>query len=228
VESPEALRQRVRQERRLRERLRLAARRLEAAQTERRWAIVSVHQQGLSLRQIAAATGLGATRIHQLLREAETDAIPARLSRLREADWPVPAPEGLEASGQDAARTVGETLAACLGEEAAALRECVDWLARLEREAFVAVNLRLEDDAEREYVPFDRPRVLRVLRRIADDLDDLARTGPAGEVPADLDAAEPHARHRRRLAEPPPVPRRLSAREERAALRAAAGLDPLP
>ena len=162
MESPEALRQRVRRERRLRERLRLAALRLEAAQTERRWAIVSVHQQGLSLRQIAAATGLGATRVHQLLREAETDAIPARLSRLREAGWPVPAPgEGMAAPGQDTARAAGETLAACLGTEAAALRECVDWLARLEREAFVAVNLRPEDDAEREYVPFDRPRVLR-------------------------------------------------------------------
>ncbi len=224
MESPEAFQQRVRRERRLRERLRRAAFRLEAAQTERRWAIVSAHQQGLSLRQIAAATGLGPTRIHQLLGEAKREAIPVPLSRLQEQGWPAPAPAAAETSGQE---DVG-ALAARLGDEAALLRACLEWLERLEREAFIAVNLRPEDDPEREDVPFDRPRVLRVLRRIADDLDELARTGPTGDVPADLDAAAPHARHRRRLAEPPPVPHRLSAREERAAVRAAAGLDPLP
>ncbi len=67
MDEHEALRQRVRREQQLIERLRLAAFRLDAAQEERTWAIVAAHQQGLPIRRIAAATGLSATRVHQLL-----------------------------------------------------------------------------------------------------------------------------------------------------------------
>jgi hypothetical protein len=46
-------------------------------------------------------------------------------------------------------------------------------LQRLERAENVIVNLRLDTDVETEFVSFDRPRVVRVLERIAADLDNL-------------------------------------------------------
>ena len=51
----------------------------------------------------------------------------------------------------------------------------------LERGEEVIVNLRPETAVETEVVRFDRPRVLRVLARIAADLDALAR--PRGKQP---------------------------------------------
>jgi hypothetical protein len=66
---------------------------------------------------------------------------------------------------------------------------------------------------ETEFVSFDRPRVVRVLERVAADLANL------GLVPND-----PQARHRRELAEPSREPKKLSHREQRTALRAELGL----
>ena len=88
MDEQEAWRQRVRREQGVIERLRTAAFRLEAAQEERTWAIVAAHQQGLPIRRIAAAAGLSATRVHQLLAAAATAGIPAWLSRLREPGAP--------------------------------------------------------------------------------------------------------------------------------------------
>ena len=85
------MRQCVRREQQLIERLRLAAFRLDAPQEERTWAIVAAHRQGLAIRQIVAATGLSATRVHQLLTTAATAGIPAWLSRLREPGEPASA-----------------------------------------------------------------------------------------------------------------------------------------
>src|SRR6516164_10372812 len=64
-------------------RLRLATERLEEAQRERVWAIVEAHQSGLSIRQIAAATGLSSSRVHQLLGSGEAREIPRWLSQRR-------------------------------------------------------------------------------------------------------------------------------------------------
>jgi hypothetical protein len=81
------------------------------------------------------------------------------------------------------------------------------------------VNLRPETDSETEYVAFDRPRVLRVLARIVADLDEVAGFPPITEEEAKNEDAEARrVRYRRRLAEPDPPPKRLSMREERAAL----------
>ena len=90
------------------------------------------------------------------------------------------------------------------------------------------MNLRPETDPETEYVSFDRPHVLRVLARIIADLDELAGYPPIAEKKAAKgeDAETRRARHRRRLAEPEPPPRRLTVREERAALRALLDLPP--
>src|SRR3712207_3143830 len=52
MDEQEALRQRVRREQQLIERLRLAAFRLEAAQQERTWAIVAAHQQRSEERRV--------------------------------------------------------------------------------------------------------------------------------------------------------------------------------
>ena len=54
------------------------------------------------------------------------------------------------------------------------LRRCIDWLQQLERGETVVVNLRPDTEAETEFVSFDRPRVVRVLERIAADLDTLS------------------------------------------------------
>ena len=44
---------------------------------------MAAHQQGLAIRRLAAATGLSATRGHQLLTAAAPEGSPAWLSQLR-------------------------------------------------------------------------------------------------------------------------------------------------
>jgi hypothetical protein len=113
-----------------------------------------------------------------------------------------------------------------LAAEVEVLRWCIAWLEQLEHEDHVVVNLRPESEEETEFVPFDRPRVLRVCARIAADLDELARRPLEHTEELATGQEELRARHRQRLAEPEPPPRRLSQREERAALRQAQGLPP--
>jgi len=117
------------------------------------------------------------------------------------------------------------SLAAILTEEVTALRQCLGWLEQAERGETVVVNLHPDTDPAPAYVVFERWRILRVLERIAADLDDLAHPlgVPAPLAPPDED---PQTRHRRRLAEPPPRPRQRNMRDERAALRADVGLPP--
>src|SRR5208337_5194291 len=78
--------ERVRREQWLAARLRLATERLEGAQRERIWAIVEAHQSGLSIRQIASATGLSPSRVHQPLGSDEAREIPRWLSQQRGRD----------------------------------------------------------------------------------------------------------------------------------------------
>ena len=68
--------ERIRREQQIAARLRLATQRLDEAQRERIWAIVEAHQAGLSVRQIATATGLSSSRVHQLLGSDEAREIP--------------------------------------------------------------------------------------------------------------------------------------------------------
>jgi hypothetical protein len=222
METPEAWHQRVRREQQLLTRLRLAMTRLADAERERIWAIVAAKEAGLSIRQIARATGVSPTRMHQLLQADEAQEIPVWLSQFHDPSFtPAGEPTGepLGSSPPDRAR---------LADEAEVLRWCITWLERLEQADHVVVNLRPAEVEATEFVPFDRPRVLRVLARIAADLDAFARPprAPATETVGDQDA--PEVRHRRRLAEPEPPPRRLSRQEERAAVRQAAGLPPYP
>jgi hypothetical protein len=214
MQTEKDVRQRVQRTQQLRERLHLAAVRLADAQQERIWAIASAHRQGLSIRQIATATGLSAARVHQLLHEAEAAAIPAWLSQVREQDAPSAPPNP------------SHSCSSALAAEVSALRQCIGWLEQAERGEMVVVNLRPPTEAETEHVLFDQARIRQVLVRIAADLDALAR-GDWALLPARaVEAEDPRSRQRRRLAEPDPPPRRLNAHEERAALRAEAGLPP--
>ena len=138
----EELRQRVQLERRLIARLKTANIRFTDAQVERIWAIVSAHQAGLSIRKIAGATGLSSSRIHQLLNAPEAKEIPVWLSQLRQSS---------RGSGgkKKAERPESETeIRSRLATEVEVLRECLDWLQRLERGESVVVNLRPDADVE--------------------------------------------------------------------------------
>ena len=216
----EELRQRVQLERRLIARSKTANIRFTDAQVERIWAIVSAHQAGLSIRKIAGATGLSSSRIHQLLNAPEAKEIPVWVSQLRQSS---------RGSGgkKKAERPEWETeIRSRLAREVEVLRRCTDWLQRLERGENVVVNLRPDEDVETEFVAFDRPRVVRVLERIAADLDTLSLVPNDPHADKESNNHDPRGRHRYELAEPPPKPKKLSHREQRTALRAALGLPP--
>ena len=88
------------------------------------------------------------------------------------------------------------------------LRRCTDWLQRLERGENVVVNLRPDEDFETEFVAFDRPRVVRVLERIAADLDTFSLVPNDPHADKESNNHDPRARHRHELAEPPPKPKK--------------------
>src|SRR3954447_26685603 len=116
--------ERIRREQRFSARLRLATGRLEDARRERVWAVAEAHQAGLSVRQIAAATGLSSSRVHQLLGSGEARSIPRWLSQQRRRDRPSP-----------------PDVPARLAGELEALRRCREWLERRDRGEPVVVNL---------------------------------------------------------------------------------------
>ena len=80
MESSEQLKQRVLNEKRLTDRLRLATTRLADAQQQHVWAIAAAKSEGLSIRKIAAVTGLSSSRVHQLLHTDEALQIPEWLN----------------------------------------------------------------------------------------------------------------------------------------------------
>jgi hypothetical protein len=74
-------------------------------------------------------------------------------------------------------------------------------------------------------VGVDQPWVIRVLNRVAADLDQLSGSLTLNEESkAELDPIIAGAKHRRRLAEPEPELSSLSQREQRAILREKMGL----
>lgn len=200
METAEVLRERVRQEQRLMERLQTANIRFADAQLERLWAIKSAHELGLSIRQIAGATGLSSSRVHQVLNSEDPATIPIWATDLRDT----------EEDGKQKR----------LADELKLLRRCAHWLKQLEDGEEVCVNLRTDDDPETEYARFDRGRVIRILERIAAELDQLMQ---GKHTPIEGD---PGSEHKRRLAEMPKAQRRPSTREARNALRAEIGLAP--
>ena len=88
------------------------------------------------------------------------------------------------------------------------------------------MNLRPDTEVETEFVRFDRPRVRRVLERIAADLEHLSQLSNEAQDDKESNPQDAQARHRHELAEPPRKPKKLSHQEQRRALRAALGLAP--
>jgi hypothetical protein len=202
VGAPDHWRERFQQDQQVRDGLRVVADRLEAAEAERIAAIAAARRGGLSVRQIAAAVRLSPARVHQPLHtSASATGVPAAIAW---AGGPTPA---------------GTRSDAPLAATAALLRECSDWLERLDRGELVVVNLREPTELQTEYVAVDRAQVRHVLQRMARELEGLAAgSGVQREGPA-LTRWE-------RLADLVPQPPRLSPREERAQLRRQLGLDP--
>lgn len=64
-----------------------AAWRLRSAERERDWALVSARTCGVSIRKLVVAAGLSSSRVHQLLRAVDLDALDAVLGQLREVGW---------------------------------------------------------------------------------------------------------------------------------------------
>lgn len=100
------------------------------AELERTWAIASAHAEGVSIRKIATAAGLGPTRIHAIVRDAELDGLDAALGELRSLyGWPaLEDPEG----SRDEELTGREMIADRLRDEVQWLRDCAGWLEQLE------------------------------------------------------------------------------------------------
>ena len=214
----EEIHQLVQHERKLKTRLQLATKRLEDAERERIWAIVAAHEAGLSIRNIAAATGLSRSRIHQLLQDHEACDIPEWLTHLRDRDIAAVVQPDMGPPAPDAA------IRARIASEVEVLRWCIGWLEQLERGEMVVVNLRPDTDDHTQLTRFDHARVMRVLARITADLEALARRDPQDEAAGPEDDADPLKRHQRRLVEPEEKPRGRTAKEQREALRKAFGL----
>lgn len=214
MESTERLKQKVLQEKRLANRLGWTQTRLEAAEQERIWAIASAHAQGLSIRRIATATTLSSSRVHQLLHSEEASQIPEWLNALRVDETPV------EVAAVDCNSPTVSNWQRSLADEVGLMHQCIEWLAQLARDEKVVVNLRAESDPKTLYVSVDQAWVLRVLKRIAADLDDLSgHLSPIEKTAEAIDPMTAGVEHRRRLAEPEPTMSSLSQRDQRAILR---------
>ena len=222
MESAERLKQKVLQEKRLTNRLGWAQTRLEAAERERIWAIASAHAQGLSVRKIATATTLSSSRVHQLLHAEEAGQIPQWLNALSTDEVPA------EASAVDCHSPTVSDWQRRLADEVTLMHQCIGWLEQLARGEKVVVNLRAESDPNTLYVSVEQAWVLRVLKRITADLDQLS--GHLSPIEKNAEASDPitaGVEHRRRLAEPEPTLSSLSQRDQRAILRETMRL-PLP
>jgi len=178
-----------------------AAWRLDQAERERTWALVSARAEGISIRTLAAAIGLSPSRVHQLVADADLDALDAALGELRAAGWPAPedpdSDEDTELDGRD-------HIADRLSDEVDWLRQCAGWLRQLDEGGYPpAVNLRPAADwPDRAVVAVDLARVRAVIDRVAADVDELARARRVQDLTTAAVLPDPRAERRRRLAEP--------------------------
>ena len=202
-----------RRERRVLLRVSRTAWRLEQAERERSWALASARAEGISIRALAAAIGLSPSRVHQIVADADPDALDVALSELRAAGWPAPEdPDGDEDTDLDGR----DHLADRLSDEVDWLRQCAGWLRQLDGGGYPpGVNLRPAADwPDRAVVAVDLARVAAVIDRIAADVDELAQARRAGDLDTAAVLPDPRAERRRRLAEPDLEFRAFCARKE--------------
>ena len=221
MESSDLSKEKELKDKRASNRLRLATTRVKDAERERIWAIAKAHGEGLSIRTIAKVTGLSSSRVHQLLHTDEADRIPEWLN-----DLSVSLSEmELESNVQQPSLS---ELQQELADEGEVLRWCVEWLEKLARGEKVVVNLRASIDPKTAYTSIDREWVLRVLKRVAANLDRLSGnlfSTEESQVESNPITAGVKLRHR--LAEPEPQLSSLTHREQRAILREKMDLPPM-
>src|SRR4051812_18624932 len=124
-----------RRKRRVLARVTRAAWRLGQAERGRAWALAAGRAGGASVKGIAGAAGLSSSRVHQVVTEADVDALDAALGVLRSAGWP--APEDPEVEDGDLAGRAD--IAGRLEDEVEWIRQCADWLEHLDREPYPTV-----------------------------------------------------------------------------------------
>jgi hypothetical protein len=139
--------------------------------------------------------------VHQLVADADLDALDAAPGELRAAGWPAPEDPG---SGEDTELGGRDTIAGRLSDEVSWLRQCAGWLAHLGAESYPpAVSLRPAADwPDRAVVAAGLARVAAVIDRIAADVDEPARARRAHDLDTAAVLPDPRAERRRRLAEP--------------------------
>ena len=188
----------ARRERRVLTRVSRAAWRLEQAERQRTWALVSARAEGISIRTLATAIGLSPSRVHQIVAAADLDALDAALGELRAAGWP--APEDPD-SGEDTEPGGRDSIAGPLSDEVSWLRQCAGWLAHLDADSYPpAVSLRPAADwPDRAIVTAGLRRVAAVIDRIAADVDELARARRVQDLTTAAVLPDPRAERRRRL-----------------------------
>jgi hypothetical protein len=222
MKSQEQRQEKYFQEKRLLNRLHLATTRVKDIEQERIWAIATAHTEGLSIRKIAEATGLSSSRVHQLLHTDEARQIP---------DWLPDLPDSkseMDAQSDDEEQLLLRELQQHLADEGEVMRWCIDWLEQLARGKKVVVNLRAESDPRTAYVGVNQDWVLRVLKRVAANLERLSGTSyPTSESEVEPNPIMRGVKRRHRLAEPEPEFSSLSQREQRAILREKMGLPPM-
>ncbi|MFM2312728.1 MAG: hypothetical protein RLZZ04_2004 [Cyanobacteriota bacterium] len=222
MESLEQFKEQGLKDKRLLDRLRSCTTRVKDVEQERIWAIALAHTEGLSIRKIAKATGLSSSRVHQMLHTDEAHQIPDWLTNM-------PAPNiKMDAQSDGGEKLSLSELQQQLASEGEVLRWCIDWLNQLALGEKVVVNLRAESDSRTAYADVNHSWVMRVLKRVAANLDQLSGTlSPTEENQVGLDPAIAGIKRRHRLAEPEPELSSLSHREQRAILREKMGLPPI-
>jgi hypothetical protein len=174
---------------------------LRQAEIENKWAIASARAEGLSVRAVAAEARRSPSRVQQIATSAPPlPELEAALAELRQAGWPAPE----DPSGSDDEELDGrDSVAARLVDEVRWILECAGWVEQLAAGGHrPVVNLRPADDEDAYHVGVDLPRAATVLRRIAYDIDELARAREVADLEHAAVAGDRRAERRRRMAEP--------------------------
>ena len=107
-------------------------------------------------------------------------------------------------SSEDSTSCDDDQIADRLVDESDALVSCAKWLEALVAGNTPVVNLRPEEDwPATDNVVVDQDRIVRVLRRIASDIDELARARRIKDMSSSTVDADPRLCRRRRLGEAP-------------------------